>query len=61
MAKGDEEDESSTMAKSPKRAKLKMGTTDKAEAEKGTTDMVEDVGPKEPADPLVSKEDITKN
>ena len=76
MARGEkeeetDEDELSPMAESPKQAELEMGiankvkikmeTADKAEAEMGTKDMVDDVGPKEPVDPMVSQEDIAKD
>ena len=56
----DEEDESTLMAESPKQAEL-GNSSKQAEHKAWTEEMVIDVGPKEPVEPVVSQEDITKD
>ena len=55
-----DEDEMTPMAKSPKQVELKESSK-QAEPKVGTDEMVMDVGQKEPIDPVVIQEEITKD
>ena len=54
-----DEDESTSMADSPKQAVLRESSK-QVEPEVWIGDMAKDAGPKEPVDPMVSQDDITK-
>ena len=55
-----DEDELTPMVESPKKAELRESSKH-AEPKVGTEEMVVDVGLKEPVNPVVSQEDITRD